>query len=202
MKTFLTSLFLVVALLATAADGPGYHPGDVVQNFTLKNVDGKYVSLKDFRKAKGVIIVFTCNTCPIAKAYEQRVIDLNDRYSKLGYPVIAINPNNPDAQPGDSFEKMQQRAKEKGYQFPYLADPDHIVTRQFGATNTPHIFLLSKGKDGDVVQYVGAIDNDRDGTKADRKLYLEEAIKALQQGVKPATMETKAIGCTIKWKKS
>lgn len=202
MKTFLLSMILLFSLGLKAEEGAGYKPGDQVKDFSLKNVDGKNVSLSSFKKAKGYIVVFTCNTCPIAKAYEQRIIDLNAQYSKLGYPVIAINPNSPEAQPGDSFDKMQARAKEKGYDFPYLADPDHQVTREFGATRTPHVFILQKTSSGNIVEYIGAIDNDTEGVNPAKTRYVEDALKALARGQKPAQATTKAIGCTIKWKKS
>lgn len=202
MKSFMLSMILLFSLGLKAEDGAGYKPGDQVKDFSLKNVDGKNVSLSSFKKAKGYIVVFTCNTCPIAKAYEQRIIDLNAQYSKLGYPVIAINPNSPEAQPGDSFDKMQARAKEKGYDFPYLADPDHQVTKEFGATRTPHVFILQKTSSGNIVEYIGAIDNDTEGVNPAKARYVEDALKALAQGQKPAQATTKAIGCTIKWKKS
>ena len=100
----------------------GYKVGDVATGFKLKNVDNKLVSLSDYKDAKGFIVIFTCNHCPYAKAYEGRIMGLNHKYASKGYPVIAINPNDPKVEPQDSFEGMQQRAKEKGFTFPYLFD--------------------------------------------------------------------------------
>ena len=94
-----------------------------------RNVDGKMVSLKDFKNVKGYIVVFTCNHCPFAKAYEQRIIELHKKYQPLGYPVVAINPNDPQLNPEDSYEMMQQRAKEKAYPFAYLFDEQHRCIR-------------------------------------------------------------------------
>lgn len=200
MKKLLVLCLLGMGLLAKAQTA-GYQIGDIAADFNLKNVDGKKVSLADMKSAKGYIVVFTCNTCPYAIAYEDRINALNKKYSAQGYPVIAINPNDPGTQPGDSYEKMQQRAKEKGFSFPYLMDPNHVITKKFGASRTPHVFLLEKTSKGNVVQYIGAIDNDTEGSNPDKVNYVEKAIDAIAVGKKPEVTTTKAIGCTIKWKK-
>ncbi|WP_207426400.1 thioredoxin family protein [Pedobacter sp. SYSU D00535] len=200
MKKLLTLCLLAFGLAATAQT-TGYKVGDVASDFKLKNINGKTVSFADYPKAKGFIVVFTCNTCPYAVAYEDRIIALNAKYAAKGYPVIAINPNDPGTQPGDSYEKMQQRAKDKGFSFPYLMDPDHVITKQFGASRTPHVFVLQKTSTGNVVQYIGAIDDDTEGTKADKVKYVEAAVEAVATGKKPSVTNSKAIGCTIKWKK-
>lgn len=201
MKNVITLCFVLFSFALKAADGSGYKVGDKVTDFKLKNVDGQLVSLASLKKAKGYIVVFTCNTCPVAKAYEQRIIALNNEFSAKGYPVVAINPNDPGAQPGDAFDKMQDRAKDKGYKFPYLEDSNHVVTKQFGATRTPHVFVVQKTTEGNVIQYIGAIDNDSEGTNPQKEAYVKEAVNALLSGKKPAVNTTKAIGCTIKWKK-
>ncbi|MBC7914572.1 MAG: thioredoxin family protein, partial [Pyrinomonadaceae bacterium] len=170
-------------------------------DFNLKNINGKNVSLASMKDAKGYIIVFTCNTCPYAVAYEERIKALNKKYAAQGYPVVAINPNDPVAQPADTYEKMQQKTKDKAFTFPYLMDPDHIITKQYGASRTPHVFILEKTAKGNVVQYIGAIDSDTEGTNPDKINYVEAAINAISSGKKPAVTTTKAIGCTIKWKK-
>src|ERR1700733_12659816 len=111
---------LTAALIALASFRPtGYNVGDKAMDFKLKNIDGKMVSLSDYKDAKGFIVVFTCNHCPFAKAYEDRIIALDTKYKAKGYPVIAINPNDPTAVAEDNFETMQQRAKAKNYAFPY-----------------------------------------------------------------------------------
>jgi peroxiredoxin len=200
MKKLITLCLLSMGLFAKAQTG-GYKIGDVAADFSLKNINGKTVSLADMKSAKGYIVVFTCNTCPYAVAYEDRIIALNKKYAVQGYPVIAINPNDPVAQPTDTYEKMQEKAKSKGFNFPYLMDPNHVITKQFGATRTPHVFLLQKTDKGNVVQYIGAIDSDTEGKSAERVNYVEAAIDAMASGKKPAVTTTKAIGCTIKWKK-
>lgn len=201
MKKLLTFCLLITGLVGNAQTTAGYKTGDAITDFKLKNVDGKYISLANYKSAKGYIVVFTCNTCPYAVAYQDRIIELNDKYASKGYPVIAINPNDPGAQPADSYEKIQARAKEKKFKFPYLIDPDHIVTKQFGAAKTPHVFLIQKTDKGNIVEYIGAIDDDTEGTRTDKTKYVELAIEALSSGKKPAITNTKAIGCTIKWKK-
>lgn len=201
MKKLFTLCLLSIGLLVKAQTA-GYQIGDIAADFNLKNLDGKSLALADMKSAKGYIVIFTCNTCPYAVAYEDRIIALNKKYAALGYPVVAINPNDPGAQPGDSQEKMQQRAKEKGFNFPYLMDPDHIVTKQFGASRTPHVFLLQKTNQGNIVKYIGAIDSDTEGTNPDKVKYVENAIQAVSAGKNPEISTTKAIGCTIKWKKA
>jgi peroxiredoxin len=196
---YAAAILALVAICAfTVPVGSGYKVGDVATDFNLKNVDGKMVSLKDFNKAKGFIVVFTCNHCPFAKAYEDRIIALNKKYSAQGYPVIAINPNNPDKAKDDSYELMQVRAKEKGFTFPYLFDDGQKIYPQYGATKTPHIYLLQKTDKGNVVKYIGAIDDNYEDESAVKQKYVENAVNALLQGKEIEVKETKAIGCTIK----
>ena len=176
----------------------GYQIGDVVSDFELKNVDGKMISLSDYNEAKGFIITFTCNTCPFAVAYEDRIIALDKKYASKGYPVIAINPNNPLVQSGDSYQAMQQRAKEKGFSFPYLVDEGQKVYPKYGATKTPHMYVLQKTKKGNVVKYIGAIDDNHQDASAVKTKYVENAVDALLNGEEIKQTETKAIGCSIK----
>jgi peroxiredoxin len=197
MKKFI--LFLTVSTSLVFAQG--YKIGDEAKDFSLKNIDGNMVSLKGNREAKGFIIVFTCNHCPFAQAYEQRIIDLDKKFKPLGYPVIAINPNDPAIVPDDSFDNMVKTAKDKSYSFPYLFDETQQTAKAFGATKTPHVYVLSKNKMKLTVSYIGAIDNNTDNPdKADKK-YVEDAVNALLAGQAVTVTETKAIGCGIKWKK-
>ncbi|MBK8699603.1 MAG: thioredoxin family protein [Saprospiraceae bacterium] len=195
-------LTLLISLLMTFFTGTstgGYKPGDVAVDFKLKNVDGKMVSLSDFKSAKGYIVIFTCNHCPYAKMYEDRIIALQDKYGKAGFPVIAINPNDPAAEPDDSFDMMKKRAKEKGFKFPYLFDDGQKIFPVYGATRTPHVFLLDKNR---VVKYIGAIDDNPQDAAAVKSKYLEDAISAIQQGKDIIPNVTKALGCSIKVKKA
>jgi peroxiredoxin len=198
-KIMLTLSLIFAAVVLTFAQG--YKIGDKVTDFKLKNVDGKMVSLADFKDAKGYVVIFTCNHCPYAIAYEDRIIALHNKYAPKGYPVVAINPNDPAAQPQDSFEKMIERANEKKFPFVYLFDEGQKVYPVFGATRTPHIYVVSKkGKDL-VVEYIGTIDDNYKEAKEVKETYLADAIDALLAGKEPKTRETKAIGCTIKVKK-
>lgn len=192
--------FLLVGLLAafTVNRAAGYAIGDIATDFSLKNVDNKKVSLKDMKDAKGYIVIFTCNHCPYAQAYEDRIIALDKKYKKQGYPVVAINPNNPEKQKDDSFAKMQERAKEKGFTFPYLLDEGQKIYPQYGATKTPHVYILQKTAKGNVVKYIGAIDDNYEDEKVVKQKYVENAVDALLKGKDVPVKETKAIGCSIK----
>jgi peroxiredoxin len=197
MKTTIITIFTIFLFSLANAQG-GYNVGDNAIDFQLKNVDGKMVSLKDYKKAKGFIIVFTCNTCPYAIAYENRIIELNKKYEPIGFPVIAINPNDPEVQPADSYDKMITKSKEKDFKFPYLFDPGRKVSDAYGAAKTPHVYLLSKNGNTLKVEYIGAIDDNHEDATAVKTPYLANAIEALLAGKKPNPDFTKAIGCTVK----
>ena len=192
------ALAVQTSVFAQGSAGKGYKPGDVATDFKLKNVDGKFVSLADYSKAKGYIVVFTCNHCPYAVAYEDRIIALDKKYASKGYPVIAINPNDPAAQPKDSYQAMQVRAKEKAFSFPYLFDDGQKVYPQYGATKTPHVFVLNKEKGKNVVRYIGAIDNNYADAADVSERYVEAAVDALLAGKEVKKTTTAAIGCSIK----
>lgn len=201
MKKFkIAFLVLAVGLITAFSATPpvGYEIGSIATDFSLKNVDNKNVSLKDYKEAKGFIVIFTCNHCPYAVAYEDRIIDLDKKYKKLGYPVIAINPNNPEKQKDDSFDKMQVRAKEKGFTFPYLFDEGQKIYPQYGATKTPHVYILQKTDKGNVVKYIGAIDDNHSDETAVKQKYVENAVDALLKNQEVKVKTTKAIGCSIK----
>ena len=180
----------------------GLQPGDKAMVFKLKNTDGKTVVLGDHASAKGYIVVFTCNTCPVAQAYEQRVIDLDKQFASKGYPVIAINSNDGQISPGDNFDAMKKRAADKKYGFPYLIDETQDVAKTYGAAHTPTVFVVQKEGDDFIVKYVGAVDNNtQDGEQATEK-YVQNAVKALLDGKPITTTTAKAIGCGIKWKRT
>ena len=176
----------------------GYEIGDVATDFKLKNIDGKQVSLSDYSTAKGFIVVFTTNHCPYAKAYENRIVALDKKYKTKGYPVIAINPNNPDKNEQDSFENMQIRAKQKGFTFPYLLDEGQKVYPQYGATKTPHVYILEKENKELIVKYIGAIDDNYQDVNAVEEKFVENAVDELLAGEEVSVKTTKAIGCSIK----
>lgn len=197
MKKLIGLNIVIASLLLTAFTfvHSGYHIGDTATDFELKNVDGEMVSLSNYENANGYIITFTCNHCPYAIMYEDRLIELHNKYSSLGYHVVAINPNDPEAKPDDSFEKMQERARDKKFPFAYLFDDGQKIYPQYGATKTPHIFLLDAER---IVRYIGAIDDSPRDASAVEEKYLENAIDALIAGKSPDPETTKALGCSIK----
>ncbi|MEG2161341.1 MAG: thioredoxin family protein [Chryseobacterium sp.] len=214
IKTFVAAAIIGLSLLSfttfnknneepkqKVSSSKGYEVGDTAADFKLKNIDGKMVSLSDFKKAKGFIVVFTCNHCPYAKKYEDRIVALDKKYKEAGYPVIAINPNDPNVQPEDGFQQMITRAKEKGFTFPYLVDEGQKVYPQYGATKTPHVFILQKEGAKNIVKYIGAIDNNYDDPNDVSEHYVEDAMDALLSGKPVVNAKTVAIGCTIKVKK-
>ena len=175
----------------------GYQVGDIATDFSLKNIDDKMVSLASLEGAKGYAIVFTCNHCPYAVMYEDRLIELHNKFAPMGYPVVAIMPNDTEVKPDDSFENMKLRAEEKGFPFVYLLDEGQQLYPMYGATKTPHVYLLDADRK---VRYIGAIDDSpRDASEVEEK-FLENAIMAIDKGQEPEPNFTKAIGCSIKTK--
>ena len=202
MKTIKTIFALmaitIFASAFTSKSTATYKVGDSIEDFSLMNIDDKMVSLADYTSAKGFIIIFTCNTCPYSVANEDRIIALNNKYASKGFPVIAINPNDPDVVPDDSFAAMKVRASKKGFNFPYLLDKGQKVYPKFGATKTPHVYIVSKPEMK--VEYIGAIDDSSRNSDAVNEKYVENAVDALLVGKKIDKTTTKAIGCSIKTK--
>jgi len=197
MKSYISIICL--SLIASSSAFPqGYKIGDNAIDFKLKNTDGKYISLSNYPDAKGFIVIFTCNHCPYAKAYQDRIIEIDHKYKLQGYPVIAISPNDPEIVPEDSYENMVLLAKEKNFRFPYLLDETQEIYRKYGAKKTPHVYLLQKGGSELIVKYIGAIDDNYQDATQVTVPYLANAIDALIAGKKPDPSYTKAIGCSIK----
>jgi peroxiredoxin len=199
MKFILFALSLLILSTATShVKVDGYKIGDVATDFSLPNVDGDMVSLGDFEDAKGFIVIFTCNTCPYSVAYEDRIIALDKKYKSRGYPVIAINPNDPAAIEGDELADMKVRAVEKGFTFPYLQDVGQKVYPKYGATKTPHVFILQKEDKKNIVRYIGAIDDSSRNPKNVTERFVEQSVNDLLAGKTLTVTRTKAIGCSIK----
>ncbi|MEM8888284.1 MAG: thioredoxin family protein [Bacteroidota bacterium] len=196
---FFTTLIALLAFTPYSPEG-GVDIGDLAPAFNLKNIDGNMYSFENIKDAngetpKGYIIVFTCNTCPYAKANESRLIGLQENFGPKGYPVVAIMPNDTDMKPGDSFEAMKANAEDKGFNFLYLIDEEQSVFPQYGATKTPEVFLLDENR---IVRYHGAIDDSvRDEEGVETK-FVENAIEAIGNGQEPTPATTKSIGCGIK----
>lgn len=188
------------SLPSAAADLPdGVKVGDVAPDFSLLNVDGKQLVLHEQTTVKGLIVVFTCNHCPYSVRYEDRINALDAKYREMGYAVIAINPNDTVAVPEDGYSKMIERARTKKFTFPYLIDATQNIAKAYGARRTPHVYVLSRQKNNFRVEYIGAIDDAAEGTIGEK--FVENAIDQLIAGKAPQTTFTKAVGCTIKWKK-
>ncbi len=169
--------------------------GDPAPKFKkLIGVDDKRHSFDDYKDAKVLVVCFTCNHCPVAQDYEDRFIAFVKKYKDKGVAFVAINVNNI---PADRLPKMKERAKEKGFNFDYLYDPTQKIARDFGATVTPHLFVLDQQRR---VAYMGAFDDSRNPAKV-KKRYVIDAVEALLAGEKPSVTETRAFGCTIKWEK-
>lgn len=203
MKVPVNTLVLLagVFLLSNGIPDPNpktYVIGDKAEDFSLRNIDGRMVALADYPEAKGFIVVFTCNHCPYAQLYEQRLIDLHKKFSPRGFPVIAINPNAPEIYPEDSFEEMKIRAAEKRFPFVYLLDSAQTVFPKFGALRTPHVFILDKNL---IVRYIGAIDDCPETASGVQRKYVDSAVTAMLRGERPHPDFTRAIGCIIKQRK-
>ena len=202
------TLFLSTGCNATEDKAGKLAIGQKSPDFSgLVGVDGKKHGLSDFKDAKAVVIVFTCNHCPVAKAYEDRMIAIAKDYKNKGVQVVAINSNSPKKQPRDSLEKMKIRAaaedlgdwrtNKDAFSFPYIVDATQEVARAFGATCTPHVFVLDRERK---LAYTGAIDDNITPKKA-KKPYLRDALDAVLDGKKPPMAVTKQFGCGIKWEK-
>jgi len=182
--------------------------GEKAPAFELQNaIDGEWYSFSPETIAqdpdvKGYTVIFTCNTCPVARMYEERIIDLHEKVAPKGYPVVAIQPNYGAYRASDgetdSMEDMKKRAKEKGYSFVYLQDTKQEIFPQYGAKRTPEVFLLDKDF---TLRYHGAIDDNQNNPGAATRHYVEEAVAALEKGKEPETTLTKAVGCSIKVQK-
>ncbi len=195
LTIIILSGLLLITTLTSAQSGP--NPGSAAPGFTLKNVSGEMVSLSDYADRKAVVVVITCNHCPYAQAYQDRLIALQKDYGDKGVQFLLINPNDAKKQPQDSYENMQKRAKEKSYPFPYLHDASQEITKAYGATRTPEVYLIVNNK----VVYRGRIDDNTEAGQVKQK-DLQNALDMVLAGtpdkINPAS--TKAFGCTIKWR--
>lgn len=172
-----------------------------ITDFTLPAVDGSMVSLKDFSHSKAIIVVFTCNHCPYAVAYEERLKKLHNTYMPKGVPLIAISSNDARRYPQDSFERMKFRARNKNFEFPYLYDESQEVAKAFGAKRTPEVYILQAQNDQLwQILYSGAIDDNYKNEQFVQKSYVFESLNELLMQGHLNPWHTQSIGCSIKWK--
>jgi len=187
------SIFFGLLMLVMASFARGYQVGDVVSDFRLPNLHGQRVSMADYPNAKGFVIIFSCNRCGIAVGFEDRKIALHEKFAPKGFPVIAINPDNPQTHP-----HLVDRARERGFPFHYLFDDRQVVLRRFGVTFRPHVFILERNRRDLRVAYMGALDNNyRDATLVTER-YVENAINALLAGSRPDPEFTQPVGSAIR----
>ncbi|MBI3412974.1 MAG: thioredoxin family protein [Candidatus Aenigmarchaeota archaeon] len=171
--------------------------GDSIAEFGLKGVDDKIHSTSEFADKKILVVIFTCNHCPYAKAYQGRIMAVQKDYAAKGVQVVAINSNEDSKYTEDSFENMKIRAKEKRFDFPYLRDESQDVARVYGAKVTPHVFVFDASRK---LRYVGAIDDNWENANAAKRKYLRESLDAILSNKEIATTETTPVGCSVKWK--
>ncbi|MBI4369649.1 MAG: thioredoxin family protein [Elusimicrobia bacterium] len=172
--------------------------GERAANFSLPGIDGKNYELSALVQKGPVAVVFSCNHCPYVQAYEQRMIDLQAAFGSKGFQIAAINANDAQTYPEDSFDAMKKRAKGKNFNFLYLRDESQAAAQAYGAVRTPHVFLVDQRQ---IVRYIGAIDDNWENPSSVKKRYLAQAIEHVLAGQEPAVNETFPVGCTIKWKK-
>lgn len=171
-----------------------------IPTFSLPNIDGGEISMESFPEAKGFIVVFTCNHCPYAIAYESRIIELDKKFRAQGFPVIAISSNDVAKYPQDSPENMKLRAETKGFTFPYLFDESQEIAKAFEAERTPHVYIIQNSEAGPEIVYKGAIDDNYQRPAEVKQKYVEEVVEKLIRGENVEYFETPAVGCSIKWK--
>mgnify|MGYP001028421274 CR=1 FL=1 len=171
--------------------------GDIAPSFRLLNVDGKYYSLEDFKSNKILVVIFTCNHCPTAQAYEKRIIEIARDFTDKGVKIVVINSNDDESFPEDSYENMITRYDEKCFNFPYLRDDDQTVALSYLPLVTPDIFVFDEYRR---LRYRGAIDDNRWEDTNVKLRYLREVIENLLNGKNPKYSEIQAVGCGIKWK--
>jgi peroxiredoxin len=171
--------------------------GDEAPEFSLPGVDGKTHSLSDFKDSRLLLVTFWCNHCPYVQGWEGRMIELGKRYAPKGLQVVLINSNDARAYPEDRLESMVERARAKGYPFPYLVDESQEVAHAYGALVTPHPMLF--GPDRRLL-FQGRIDNDHQHAERATEKYLEHAIEQTLGGQAVRPSELPVAGCTVKWK--
>ena len=200
MKSIKTVAFFLLLISLYSFSGNNKAPvsliGNTVNDFSLRNIDNKNISLNDFKNAKGFIIVFTCNHCPFAKLYSERFNALNSKYKSLGVPLLAINSMDTATYDDECFILMQQKASSAKFNFPYLHDALQTVGKSFSAEHTPHAFVIWKEKNNWIIKYSGAIDDNGEHPELATP-YIANAVEELLQNKPVSKTETQSFGCKI-----
>lgn len=194
----LVFFFYAIALLLFSSYTV-YEKEKTISDFKLKSATtNQWVSLSDYKNAKGFVVVFSCNKCPMAKFYSQRLNQMDAKYKKLGVPVLAINSMDTLAYAEESFKLMQRKAKKDQFQFPYLQDKKQNIAKEFKATHTPQAFVIWKNRAGKfVIKYQGAIDDNAGEPEKIKHHFLTDAIDDLLQEKEVATPKSESFGCRI-----
>ena len=191
--------FLFVIAFTFALSGFTFIERDKnISNFKLKSATtNKWVSLSDYKDAKGFIVIFTCNKCPMAKFYSQRLNQMNEKYKKMGVPLVALNSMDTLAYAEESFRRMQQKVKKEQLNFPYLQDKKQTIAKEFKALNTPQAFVIWKVKGKFIIKYEGAIDDNAGEIEKVKNHYLTDAVDQLLQGNEVKVPKSESFGCKI-----
>ena len=191
-------LFYVIAFTFALSSFTFIEKEKSISNFKLKSATtNKWVSLSDYKDAKGFIVIFTCNKCPMAKFYSQRLNQMTEKYNKMGAPLIAINSMDTLAYAEESFRRMQQKVKKEQLNFPYLQDKKQNIAKEFKALNTPQAFVIWKVKGKYVIKYEGAIDDNAGDTDKVKNHFLTDAVDQLLQGKEVKVPKSESFGCKI-----
>ena len=171
--------------------------GDKAPNFTLADTNEKSITLKDYSTKSILVVIFSCNHCPYAQAWENRIIAIQDSYKSQGVQILVISSNDAIQYPADNFDEMKKRAQEKNFNFPYLYDESQKVAHSYGAEKTPEVFVFDQSR---TLKYHGAIDDNYDDEGSVQIHYLKNALNELVQNSSPTVPTSEPVGCTIKWK--
>lgn len=186
----------------SVADSSTIKQDAIVQPFLLKCVSGEFVGMSTYPEAKGMIVVFTCNHCPFAKLYPERMNELHRKYAAKGIPLLAISSTDTVLFEEDGFAEMQKISQQQGFVFPYLFDAEQTVVQDFGAQKTPHAFVLARSEKGWKIVYSGSIDDNGADPSAVKHKYVEDAVRAVLKHKKVKVAHTSSIGCFIHIRKN
>jgi len=170
--------------------------GASAPDFDLPATDGKNYSLASFKDARLLVVLFTCNHCPYVIGSEDRMIRFYTDYQPRGVQLVAINSNETEGHPTDSFDHMKTRVKEKGFKFPYLRDETQEIALKYGALRTPHYYVFDAGRK---LRYTGRMDDNPRNPGKEATHELRDAVDAILAGKSPAVPLTNPIGCNVKW---